>query len=137
MRIALTALGFCLAAGSALAQSSYEAPNRDEGGSNTFDSRSNDSRNSGSDPSQRSDDWDQNQSQRDGGSPRARGAAFYLKSGDKEFRIECGGDESTSECVDAALTMFREIQKPVGAATMTPSSTPSLTGTGGGSTTSR
>jgi hypothetical protein len=60
-----------------------------------------------------------------------------LKSGDKEFRIECDGDESTSECVDAALTMFREIQKPVGAATMTPSSTPSLTGTGGGSTTSR
>lgn len=137
MRIALTALGFCLAAGSALAQSSYEAPNRDEGRSNTYDSRGIDSRTSGSDRSQRSDDWDQDQSQGDGGSPRARGAAFYLKSGDKEFRVDCGNDEPTRECVDAALTMFREIEKPTGAAAMTPSSVPSVTGSGGGSTTGR
>ena len=135
MRLALTALGFCLLAGSAFAQSSYDDRSRDEGSGNSCDSRSNDSRSEASAPSQRPDDWDQSRSE--GRSPNARGASFYLQSGDKEFRIECDGDESTSECVDAALTLFREIQKPVGAAAMTPSSTPSLTGTGGGSTTSR
>lgn len=137
MRIAITALGLCLAAGSALAQSSYEAPNRSDGCSNTHDSRGHDSRSDASAPLQRSDDWDQDQSQSEGRSSNARGASFYLKSGDKEFRVDCGDDDSTRECVDAALTMFREIQKPVAAASATPSSTTSVTGSSPGSTTGR
>ena len=40
MRMAITALGLCVAAGSAFAQSSYDDSNRDEGRGNGYDSRS-------------------------------------------------------------------------------------------------
>ncbi len=148
MRLAITALGLCVAAGSAFAQSSYDDRNRDEGRGNGYDSRSHDSRgydsrnqNSGgygSERSQRSGDWDRDESHHN--SRQTRAATFYLKSGDKEFRVDCGDDDSTRECVDAALTMFREIQKPATDTSSTllspsPTRSPGASSTGSGSVT--
>ena len=149
MRMAIHALGLCVAAGSAFAQSSYDDRNRDEGRDKGYDSRSHDSRgydsrnqNSGgygSERSQRSGDWDRDESHHN--SRHTRAATFYLKSGDMEFRVDCGDDDSTRECVDAALTMFREIQKPANSADSSstmPSATPSSGATpGAGSSTTR
>ncbi|MDP2359093.1 MAG: hypothetical protein Q8M31_23955 [Beijerinckiaceae bacterium] len=148
MRMAITALALCVAAGSAFAQSSYGDRNRDEGRGSGYDSRGYDSRNHdsrsydsrsyGSERSQRSGDWDRDDSHHH--SRHTRGATFYLKSGDKEFRVDCGDDDSTRECVDAALTMFREIQKSepgidTSSSLSSPSPTPSpgAPGPGGGS----
>lgn len=57
------------------------------------------------------------------------GARFYLKAGDREFRVRCGDDDSTRECVDAALTMFRAVQDSTRSTSLSP-------GTPGGSATS-
>lgn len=107
---AITALGLLLAAGSAYAQSSYDYRDRDDSRSDSWSGRSygqSSGQSSGADRSSRNG-WsrDDHHEMNRGG----RGATFYLKSGDKEFRVDCGDDESTRECVDAALMMFRQVQ---------------------------
>ncbi len=76
---------------------------------------------------------------------RSRGAVFHLKAGDREFRVRCASDESTRECVDAALMMFRQVQdasrtsttlSPSSPGSSTTSTTPGATG-GTGSATGR
>lgn len=139
---AITALGLILATGSAWAQSSYDSRynyrDRDQDsahGYNTSQSYSSDhaSRNGWTGDKPVSHDHDK------GG--RSRGATFHLKSGDKEFKVECGDDDSTRECVDAALMIFRQTQdathasRPTGAGTSTSASpvTPPTTSGAGGS----
>ena len=135
---AITALGLLFAAGSAYAQSSYDYRDRDDSRSDSYSGRSygqNYGRDSGGDRSSRSSDWsrDDHHGMNRGG----RGATFYLKSGDREFRVDCGDDESTRECVDAALMMYRQVQDPTRTTSGSYSpSTGSTTGSATGSTSS-
>ena len=46
----------------------------------------------------------------DGDDRQGRGARFFLRSGDTQFRVVCGDRESTQACVDAALRMFDRVQ---------------------------
>jgi hypothetical protein len=111
MRIAaVSVFGLMLATGSAWAQSSYDYRDRDSDGargSTTYG----DSNYSGDRSSRR---WGGGQDDDDhhgyGKGHFSRGAAFHLKAGDREFRVRCPSDESTRECADAALMMFRQVQ---------------------------
>lgn len=107
----ITTFALLLAGGSAWAQSSYDEQGRDHRGSESYRSQGYDS-----DRSSRSARWrdnDQHASRHYDEDmhnySQSGGARFYFKSGDHEFRIRCGGGDTTRECVDAALTMFREI----------------------------
>lgn len=137
MRIAtISALGLILAGGSAWAQSGYNE--RDRSDSYSYQDQSN--RGSGGGYRHH---WERGGVQdrdrghnadhsSDGKKFHARGASLYLKSGDKEFRVDCGDDDSTRECVDAAMVMFREIHS--GAATTSGSTPGASTPTSPGAT---
>lgn len=143
---AISALGFLLAAGSAWAQSSDQDRDRSDSGgysSPGYDSDRGSDRSSSDRASDRSwrHSWRSGDSSRDrshdwaGSESRGHmsgfhgatysgkgrsGASFYLKSGDKEFRVRCGDDDSTGECVDAALQMFREVTSHTAGASASP-----------------
>lgn len=144
---AISALGLLLAAGSAWAQSSYDdrdRSDRDDRGaysSQSYDSdrysRSSDStrdRSGGWDRSRMRHHWSGHHGGYHGKSSSGNGASFYLKSGDKEFRVDCGDDDSIRECVDAALLMFREVQDTSPASTSaSPTTSDPSTSTSGAS----
>jgi hypothetical protein len=148
MRIAaITTLGFILASGSAWAQSSYDYRDRDRDsdrsgaysgsgsdayGASRSGSRSSSSRYDADDDSSKYDRWSDNGYRHSMGKS-SRGASFYLKSGDREFRVECG-DDSAKECVDAALQLFRQTQdaaRTTTGATGSPTTSPTPTTPGG------
>jgi hypothetical protein len=127
MRIAaVSVLALLAAAGSAWAQSSYDYRDRDRGaesyGGSAYDSDRSSRRGWGR------GDMDDDDHGKTGA--LKRGAVFHLKAGEREFRVRCAPDESTRECADAALMMFRQVQ----AATQTNTS-PSSAGTTGTSIT--
>jgi hypothetical protein len=73
--------------------------------------------------------WDQDDDRRRGRGHHdddrsASGAHFFIRSGDAQLRVVCGGRESTQACVDAALRMFDRVQAQQGAAPRSPSSPP-------------
>lgn len=123
----LTALGFVFAAGSAWAQSSYDYRDHDDSRANSYSGRSYDS-----DRHSRSGEWS-DEDHHSAKSGRSRGASFYMKHGDKEFRVRCGGEESARECVEAAMTMFRQVQDASRMAPADSSSTTGATGSGAAS----
>ncbi len=175
--LAISALGFMLAAGSsAWAQSSYVDRDRDRDGvysnsrSSSSDSyggsRSNAQNggyagsSSGMDDDERSerhgrwgghrshhawrsdrdhgDDHDKHDKKRHKKSHSGDGAKFVMKHGDKEFRVNCGDNDTTRECIDAALVLFREVLKaPHMAAAAESSESTSPTPRSSGSSTAR
>ncbi len=136
MRIAtITALGLILASSSAWAQSGYNDRSRGDGYQDQSERTTGDSYRH---------HWERGGDQNDdhsneGKSRHTRGASLYLKSGDKEFRVDCGDDDSTRECVDAAMLMFREMHGAVGttSSATSGSATPSAPGATSGSSTGR
>ncbi|MFN3891568.1 MAG: hypothetical protein ACK4MV_14315 [Beijerinckiaceae bacterium] len=128
---AITALGVFLAAGSAWAQSSNDYRDRyddrgDRYGSQNYGADRYSRSNANDDDDDRHGGWSGNhhrkwdKGHRHGGKYHARGASFYMKQGDKEFRIRCGASDSTRECVGAAMTMFRQVQQSASGASSSP-----------------
>jgi hypothetical protein len=138
MRIAtITALGLVLASSSAWAQSTYSDSSRNDG-YRTQDQ----SERTGGDSYRHH--WERGGGQNDdhssyGKTRHTRGASLYLKNGDKEFRVDCGDDDSTRECVDAAMLMFREMHGTTATSTSATSgsSSSATPGATGGSSTGR
>jgi hypothetical protein len=57
----------------------------------------------------------------EGGDDRSGGGArFFLRSGDTQLRVVCGDNDSTRECVEAALMMFNRVQQPAPPRNVTP-----------------
>lgn len=138
MRIAtITALGLVLASSSVWAQSTYNDNSRNDG--HRYQDQS---ERTGGDAYRHH--WERGGGQNDdqssyGKTRHTRGASLYLKNGDKEFRVDCGDDDSTRECVDAAMLLFREMHGVTGTSpsATSGSSTSATPGGAGGSSTGR
>jgi hypothetical protein len=114
MRTAMiTTFAFLLAGGSAWAQSSHDERGRSDRGGDSYRSQGYDSdRSSRYDRSRDNEQYaGRHQDDDKHHHSQSNGAHFHLKSGDHEFRVHCSGDDSTRDCVDAALTMFREVME--------------------------
>lgn len=125
----ITALGLILASSSAWAQSGYNDRSRGDG---YQDQSERSTGNSYRHHWERGGDQNDDHSN-EGKSRHTRGASLYLKNGDKEFRVDCGDDDSTRECVDAAMLMFREMHGTTATSTSatsgsSSSATPGATG---------
>lgn len=128
--VLISGLGLMLATGSVWAQSNYDYRDRDSSrdrGYSDSDRGTVDFNDYNGDRSVRREGWngdhagDHNRHHNHHGKGHgSSGARFYLKAGDREFRVRCGDEDSTRECVDAALTMFRAVQDLARGSTMSP-----------------